>query len=146
MKLKFLFLLMAAALVMGFAACSEEDEDDDIIKPWPAMKADKQELHFSIDGGCDTLQLLNYSSWWLINVIEVVDNRRTDHFTSHYIDGANEMEGDWFSVRVPKDAPNLLIVQCELNANRESRELFLDVAHGDASGLFHVMQDRVPRQ
>ena len=28
MKLKFLFLLMAAALVMGFAACSEDDDDE----------------------------------------------------------------------------------------------------------------------
>ena len=35
MKRKFLFLLMAAALVMGFAACSEDDEpnknDDDFV-------------------------------------------------------------------------------------------------------------------
>ena len=142
MKRKCLFLLMAVALVMGFAACSEENEDG----RWTPMKTNKKELHFPIEGGCDTLQLLNYKSWWLINVIEIVDNRRTDHLTGHNTDGTNEMEGDWFSVKVPEEAPNLLVVQCDSNANRQSRELYIEMEFGDVFGDYHVMQDRVPRQ
>ena len=144
MMKKSLFLLMAAALVMGFAACSEEDED--IVGDWTPMKTNKKEIHFPIDGGCDTLRLQNYPEWWLLTVVEIVDNRRTDHYTGHNTDGTNEMEGDWFSVKVPEDAPNLLVVQCDYNFNCQSRELYIEMEFCDVFGDYHVMQDRVPRQ
>lgn len=50
-----------AALVLLGSSCNRILKDGD----WDPIKMDKSEVHFTSNGGEETVTSLNYGSWWI---------------------------------------------------------------------------------
>lgn len=130
------------ALIMfvfcSLASCKKENLDG----AWPPMEMDKDNITISVAGGSDTICLLNYPGWHLSGV----SVRVNDTIVKRYpIWNGNDsvlynMTGEWFSVRIPREAPQMLIVECQENTKLDRRELYVIVVHLDVCGAIHVYQ------
>ncbi len=135
MKRSVLFQAFAALSVIAafsFFSCSNSDNNEIPDGNWDPMKIDKSEIVISQAESCDTIKCLNYY-WWITDVEENVNGVKQIHnvpYNPTDIDYCS-LEGEWYSLRVPQDNRNLLIIKCKENTNHDKRELIIGMSAGD---------------
>lgn len=125
-------------VVCSLASCKKEP----LYGAWAPMEMDKNNITISLAGGSDTIRLLNYPGW----ILSSVSARVNDTIVTRYPQwNGNDsvfynMTGEWFSVRIPREAPKMLIVECQENTKLDRRELYVSVVFLDVCGAIHVYQ------
>lgn len=81
---------------------------------------------------CDTIKCLNYY-WWITDVEENVNGVKHIHYVPYNPTDTDycSLEGEWYSLRVPQDNQNLLIINFKENTNHNKRELIIGMSAGD---------------
>ena len=135
MKRSVLFQAFAALSVIAafsFFSCSNSDNNEIPDGNWDPMKIDKSEIVMSQVESCDTIKCLNYY-WWITDVEENVNGVKQIHNVPYNPTDTDycSLEGEWYSLRVPQDNRNLLIIKCKENANHDKRELIIGMSAGD---------------
>lgn len=132
-----LTFILGIALTMLAVSCEKTDPDG----LWDPIKTDRSMVIMPKAGGRDTIRLLNYSSWWM----DQVDVRVNDTTVHHYPDfegDVHSMQGEWFSLTIPKEHRNLLVIELQENSRPDwPRELNIGVTVGDAFSSVRVLQD-----
>lgn len=123
MKRSVLFQAFAALSVIAafsFFSCSNSDNNEIPDGNWDPMKIDKSEIVMSQVESCDTIKCLNYY-WWITDVEENVNGVKQIHNVPYNPTDTDycSLEGEWYSLRVPQDNRNLLIIKCKENANHD---------------------------
>lgn len=134
-----------AALIMMGPSCEQLDGG------WPPIKLDKSEVHFTADGGEETVTATNYSGWWINGGYEV---RKDDggleyiyYIHSDSTDGQNAytydiLDGEWYKASVPnKGQGNKLIITVDKNVSGTPRKATIDMQSGDAFTTVKISQD-----
>ncbi len=135
MKRSVLFQAFAALSVIAafsFFSCSNSDNNEIPDGNWDPMKIDKSEIVISQAESCDTIKCLNYY-WWITDVEENVNGVKQIHYVPYNPTDTDycSLEGEWYSLRVPQDNRNLLIIKCKENTNHDKRELIIGMSAGD---------------
>jgi hypothetical protein len=95
-------------------------------------------------GGTDTICTNNYSSWWICEVIGTVDgssiirkpiqtNEDSCTFTCTY--------GIWYTLTVPAEHRNMLVIKIEKNNKQQSRTIKVMMESGDAFKTINITQE-----
>lgn len=130
-----LILLLFIPLVL-LTACVTEAPNG----LWTSVKVDKDSWEVTGAGADITVQLLNYSSWW----INVAYEDKEDY--EHYIRPSEDSEpltvdGRWFYAKASKypDSPRL---EVWVGANEGSRErdAYIEMSCGDVGKTIHIHQ------
>ena len=135
MKRSVLFQAFAALSVIAafsFFSCSNSDNNEIPDGNWNPMKIDKSEIVMSQAESCDTIKCLNYY-WWITDVEENVNGVKQIHYVPYNPTDTDycSLEGEWYSLRVPQDNQNLLIINFKENTNHDKRELIIGMSAGD---------------
>ena len=135
MKRSVLFQAFAALSVIAafsFFSCSNSDNNEIPDGNWDPMKIDKTEIVMSQAESCDTIKCLNYY-WWITDVEENVNGVKHIHYVPYNPTDTDycSLEGEWYSLRVPQDNQNLLIINFKENTNHDKRELIIGMSAGD---------------
>lgn len=135
MKRSVLFQAFAALsfiCAFSFFSCSNSDNDEVPDGRWHPMKIDKTEIVMSQAESCDTIKCLNYY-WWITDVEENVNGVKHIHYVPYNPTDTDycSLEGEWYSLRVPQDNQNLLIINFKENTNHNKRELIIGMSAGD---------------
>ena len=135
MKRSVLFQAFAALNVIAafsFISCSNSDNNEIPDGNWDPMKIDKTEIVMSQAESCDTIKCLNYY-WWITDVEENVNGVKHIHYVPYNPTDTDycSLEGEWYSLRVPQDNQNLLIINFKENTNHDKRELIIGMSAGD---------------
>ena len=135
MKRSVLFQAFAALSVIAafsFISCSNSDNNEIPDGNWDPMKIDKSEIVMSQAESCDTIKCLNYY-WWITDVEENVNGVKHIHYVPYNPTDTDycSLEGEWYSLRVPQDNQNLLIINFKENTNHDKRELIIGMSAGD---------------
>lgn len=96
------------------------------------LKKDKSEIVMSQAESYDSIKCLNYD-WWINDVEENVNGVKQRHYVPYNPTDTDycSLEGEWYSLRVPQDNRNLLIIKYKENANHDKRELIIGMSAGD---------------
>ena len=135
-KLWSIFLVWVTA--SSFFSCEINDPDG----LWDPIKMDKKTVLINDKGGQDTIRLKNYSLWWLSDVNVRVNDTTVYRYPEYINDDSvfYTMNGDWYSIHIPQDNKQLLVVKCNENINHDYRELIIGVTVGDAFNSIRVVQ------
>lgn len=126
------FAVLSVIAAFSFFSCSNSDNNEIPDGNWDPMKIDKSEIVMSQAESCDTIKCLNYY-WWITDVEENVNGVKQIHYVPYNPTDTDycSLEGEWYSLRVPQDNRNLLIIKCKENANHDKRELIIGMSAGD---------------
>lgn len=139
-----------AALIMAGTSCDKVEYGKD--GDWDPIKLDKPEVHFTADGGEETVTAKNYSRWWFIGGYEdtqYVDGRweYVNYVYAGSTDGQEAytydiLDGGWYHASVPnKGRSNQLIITVDPNPTARPRHATIEMEAGDAFTSVKVYQD-----
>lgn len=138
-----------AAMVLASVSC---DPSRYIDGAWEPIEMDKAEVHFTAEGGEETVTVLNYSSWWMhygyedtyfeggslkyVNSVSATSSGGPDTYTYDLLDGG------WYHAVVPeKSRSNKLVITVDPNTTSASRHATIHLSVGDAFGSVRIIQD-----
>ena len=138
---------MAALIVIG-TSCDRFAKDGD----WPPIKMDKSEVHFTSEGGEETVTAKNYSGWWINGGYEDVlyMNGQLEYVNYLYAgstDGEDActydiLDGGWYHASVPnKGRSNQLIITIDPNYTAKPRQADIAMEAGDAFTTVKIYQN-----
>ncbi|MBQ8098099.1 MAG: hypothetical protein IJ244_01085 [Bacteroidaceae bacterium] len=152
MKKKSLMRLLpiAAALLMGVAACNDINEAEAEL-----IKLDKDVILFTDQGGRDSVWSTNHSSLRILNANDgtdtedphyyyplshanSADSARTD--TIWHSANAFLLSGPWFVCSVTEQRPECMRIALRPNESEETRGLSVYLSNGSSSRYFTIVQ------
>lgn len=137
-----------AALVLSGSSCNRFLKDGD----WDPIKMDKSEVHFTSNGGEETVTSLNYGSWWINGGYEdfqIVNGQ--GQYVNYVMAGSTDgqeaytydiLDGGWYHASVPeKGRSNKLIITVDQNYTAKPRQATIDMEAGDAFTSVKIYQN-----
>lgn len=147
--MKHLGILAAmTALFMIGTSCESVLKDG----AWDPIEMDKPEVHFTSDGGEETVTAKNYSGWWINGGYEDFQNVNGQWEYVNYIyagstDGQEAytydiLDGGWYHASVPnKGRSNQLIISVDPNYTAKPRQAYIAMEAGDAFTTVKIYQN-----
>ena len=142
-------LAAMAALIMTGTSCEDKFAKNG---DWPPIMMDKSEVHFTSEGGEETVTAKNYSYWWINggyeDALEV--NGRLDYLNyvcAESTDGQDAytydiLDGGWYHASVPdKGRSNKIIITVDRNNTAKPRQATIEMEAGDAFTRVKIYQD-----
>ena len=110
-------------------ASKQGDDNNEVEGDWPAIQLDKDELHFSAEGGTDKITSLNYSGWWICH-----GNNTGGQYFSY-------MDCGWYVAYITNELMNQLVITVKNNTTGEPRKATIEMEAGDAFTIVKIFQD-----
>ena len=145
---KLTILAALTALLLCSFSCEHETPDGQ----WDPIEMDKPEVHFTSEGGEQTVTATNYSGWWINGGYEDAQyvNGKWEYVNYVYSSSTDGQEactydildGGWYHAAVPdKGRSNKLVITVDQNITAKPRQAIIDMEAGDAFTTVKIFQN-----
>ena len=125
------------------------DDNNEVEGDWPAIQLDKDELHFSTEGGTDTITSLNYPGWWICHGYDDAWNVDGKIEYKNFVSANNNTGGQYFSYMdcgwyfayITNELKNQLVITVKNNTTGEPRKATIEMESGDAFTIVKIFQE-----
>ena len=128
---------------------SDDSATDGLDGNWLPIQLDKDELHFSAEGGADTITSLHYSHWWICYGYD--DARMVDGKTvyKNFVYANNNLggqylsflDGGWYVAVISNECKDQLVITVMKNTTGEPRKATIEMEAGDAFTSVMIIQE-----
>lgn len=121
--------MIAILFALNIISCVEDE------KKQSEMEVSKTTLSFDSEGGTDSVQVLNYNYWW------IVETDTSYYNTKKYTYSFDTLTTDWYQAVVPKTELNKLRITVDKNTSGNERKARIHMTVGNVYQEITITQE-----